>query len=108
MNKCFINIYRYLFIPFVKSHHTFKVIVHYVPPQHAYCDCYTDFLCIFPSLSILQEKKKKEETKEHHHSEDYTTAPEDLSVDILKLHGNILQWECFRDMGWWHFWMGSE
>lgn len=48
----------YLFFPFVKSHHTFKVKVHYVPPQHAYCDCYTDFLCIFPSLSIFQEKKR--------------------------------------------------
>ncbi|ROK38582.1 hypothetical protein DPX16_3770 [Anabarilius grahami] len=53
------------------------------------------------------EEKNKEETKEHQHSEDYTTAPEDLSVSILKLHGNILQWECFKDMGWWHFNMGS-
>lgn len=47
--------------------------------------------CAFFLVCLFSKKKKKEEeTKEHQHSEDYTTAPEDLSVSILKLHGNIL------------------
>lgn len=66
--------------------------------------CAFFLVCLF---SKKQKKKEEEETKEHQHSEDYTTAPEDLSVNILKLHGNILQRECFKDMGWWHFSMGS-